>query len=1176
MRLLRLDLTRYGKFTGARLDFGPPPLDGPDLHVVHGLNEAGKSTALAAWLDLLFGIDARSRYGFLHPYATMEIGGALAFGGGVHELRRVKRQTHSLIDAQDRPANESALAAALAGLTRESYAAMFSLDEATLEDGGEAILDSKGDLGALLFSASAGLAEANRALDALAADADLLHRKRASKTRVAELKRRVAELKSGREAIDVQASTYEKLVEARRLAAVDDEEASRALAQARARRDGLTRMLRARPLLDEHDRAAARLAGFAALPRPPAGWAVEQRGLLDDDLTLRNALDGIDRRAATLREEIARLAPDARILALGARVDDLAGLEARWVTAEEDLPKRRAALGEREARLAALLGALGVEAGGDPQALILPAPVVATLRDLIETRSGAEAAARAAAQELNDARAALDEARAERKRLAGDDDPARLATLRAALDRLRGDDLLARARQAERDASERRARAGEALAGLAPWTGEAAALARLEAPDARRIEGWRAAAGQLETRAATLREAARDLAGAQREEAARLAAARAATQGFDDARAAQARDAREAAWTRHRAALDEATAQTFETAMRGLDALDAARLAKADDVAQARLLSADAARRAARIARIEDDLAAARADAEALGAQIAAEAPIPLDAALPLAARLARLERWTKARDAALTLDGEARRAEATRATLAQEVAAARGALAAALAPFGLAAETLALDALAAAADAALAAAADRRVAREGADKALARAERDLATRDAAAKQAAEARTRWRASWARALAGHWFADLADDPAAVRALLDELADLPGELRERADVAQRIEAMTRDQAALAEQVGALFADLGEAAPASPREGAARLARRLAAARLDDERKRDRARDLDALAGERETVLAAQRLHDARKAERLTFFGVGDLLALDAALADCAQRDRLVADRQALAERVVAEIEAPSLDAARDLLARFDVEAGRREAAEHDARMGALEARARDAYARKAQCDAALAGVGGDAQAARLDAERRVALIELEETAQTWLRLRAGGLIAGHALRAWRETHRSAMMTRAAQAFRQITGGAYTGLATRVEKEREILIALCADGGSKLVGDLSKGTRFQLYLALRLAGYEEFAAARGPVPFVADDILETFDEPRSEQAFRLLARMARVGQVIYFTHHRHLCDIALRAAPGVRVHELNELGAEEQDLETRSLDGRASAAP
>jgi len=60
MRLNRLDLTRYGRFTDLSLEFPAPEPGGPDLHVIHGANEAGKSTLLEGWLDLLFQIPARS------------------------------------------------------------------------------------------------------------------------------------------------------------------------------------------------------------------------------------------------------------------------------------------------------------------------------------------------------------------------------------------------------------------------------------------------------------------------------------------------------------------------------------------------------------------------------------------------------------------------------------------------------------------------------------------------------------------------------------------------------------------------------------------------------------------------------------------------------------------------------------------------------------------------------------------------------------------------------------------------------------------------------------------------------------------------------------------------------------------------------------------------------------
>ena len=50
-----------------------------------------------------------------------------------------------------------------------------------------------------------------------------------------------------------------------------------------------------------------------------------------------------------------------------------------------------------------------------------------------------------------------------------------------------------------------------------------------------------------------------------------------------------------------------------------------------------------------------------------------------------------------------------------------------------------------------------------------------------------------------------------------------------------------------------------------------------------------------------------------------------------------------------------------------------------------------------------------------------------------------------------------------------------------------------------------------------------------------------------------METFDHFRAEEALRLFADMGRVGQVIYFTHHLHLAEIAQKVCPEARVHEL-----------------------
>lgn len=50
-----------------------------------------------------------------------------------------------------------------------------------------------------------------------------------------------------------------------------------------------------------------------------------------------------------------------------------------------------------------------------------------------------------------------------------------------------------------------------------------------------------------------------------------------------------------------------------------------------------------------------------------------------------------------------------------------------------------------------------------------------------------------------------------------------------------------------------------------------------------------------------------------------------------------------------------------------------------------------------------------------------------------------------------------------------------------------------------------------------------------------------------------METFDDTRSGAAFALLSQMSTTGQVIYLTHHRHLCDIARATCPDVQLIEL-----------------------
>ena len=73
MRLLRLDLARFGLFTDVSLD-----LSAPGTHVLLGHNEAGKTTAMAAIEQLLYGIPVRTSHAFLHEMRDLRLGALLA------------------------------------------------------------------------------------------------------------------------------------------------------------------------------------------------------------------------------------------------------------------------------------------------------------------------------------------------------------------------------------------------------------------------------------------------------------------------------------------------------------------------------------------------------------------------------------------------------------------------------------------------------------------------------------------------------------------------------------------------------------------------------------------------------------------------------------------------------------------------------------------------------------------------------------------------------------------------------------------------------------------------------------------------------------------------------------------------------------------------------------------
>jgi uncharacterized protein YhaN len=123
----------------------------------------------------------------------------------------------------------------------------------------------------------------------------------------------------------------------------------------------------------------------------------------------------------------------------------------------------------------------------------------------------------------------------------------------------------------------------------------------------------------------------------------------------------------------------------------------------------------------------------------------------------------------------------------------------------------------------------------------------------------------------------------------------------------------------------------------------------------------------------------------------------------------------------------------------------------------------------------------------------------------------------------------------------------MKRTSEIFLRITLGSFQDLATGFD-DKDKLVFLCQEknGREITVDGLSEGTRDQLSLALRIAGIEHHIEHNAPLPVIVDDLLIKADDFRSKAILEILGELSRKAQVIFFTHHSKLVELAREAVP------------------------------
>jgi uncharacterized protein YhaN len=116
--------------------------------------------------------------------------------------------------------------------------------------------------------------------------------------------------------------------------------------------------------------------------------------------------------------------------------------------------------------------------------------------------------------------------------------------------------------------------------------------------------------------------------------------------------------------------------------------------------------------------------------------------------------------------------------------------------------------------------------------------------------------------------------------------------------------------------------------------------------------------------------------------------------------------------------------------------------------------------------------------------------------------------------------------------------------------MTGQRYTRLFVPVG-ERTITV-MDGSGSARQPHELSRGTREQLYLALRFGLVREFGEHAERLPVVVDEALVNFDPERARRAAEAFAALSETNQVLVFTCHPATAEMFAEAA-GAQVLEV-----------------------
>ncbi len=1145
MRFRRLDLIRYGIFTDHVIDLpGPDGTGQPDFHLIVGPNEAGKSTIRHAISDLLFGIESRSRFDFLHSKNEMRLGAMLENGDARLEFHRLKRNKQPLRGLEDDLLPDDVLASYTGNADRTSFEREFCLDHARLAAGGQSILNSKDDVGRMLFEASAGVGVFGDFLDRLDQEAATLWSRHRSKDR--EFYKALDAFNDAKRAVKEATSrtkewkdTNMKVAEASEslVAAKDDYEA---LERTRTRLDRVRRVAPHFQTRKAKIDDLAALGNIIALPEN----AVEDLDAVKNDMVIADRLllehQALINKAVKDRDDVS---VDETLLA---RKDDIIGLrdeKSRTKNHPLDIAKREAESLALSKDIKALVRDLGWDMT-DEESLDSALPSAVLRKDieaLANTHGGFDQAAANTAENVKGKERGLADSSDDLKALPDLQLP---PEIKSSLAEARG---LGKTEDSRVELKSRVERASDQLetqfARMRPWTGSVRDLRQLAVPSDEEVQEFKNKERDIITEQKSAKEQHEETEGELKALELKEGRFQESRQPVTPEDIVSSRQNRDELWAKIRSGTKAVVdaGDDYEARVTVADDLTDRRYRNAEESKELEHLRGEIARlkqkrdrQDGKIEKIEDQRRNLMTD----WGQITERLSL---GDMSISAVQTWLGHYRIALSEAEKLTDEE---TSLRGLETRETVAATG-IRQALAQAGIFEETtaaLTLQRLIDEAETVVSSAETAKARREQLKEQLQRGRNELADLKDKATKARQELDAWTALWSEKTQA---AGLPDNitPQTASTALALMIELKEKLKENRDLKQsRIKTMQRDienfERSAETLAQAIVPDLtGRAAG----DICAALCQQLAEAENEQNTLEKAKHDIEENTAHRDKAQTLKNEAEARLAPHMERAKVDTIADLEMAIGR-SQRLRLL-------NRAIEDATTTILGLGDGLpVEDLDAEIAEEDlstiaACLNDVKEQSVAAMARrdDCLSQKKDADTERANIHGQADAATAEARRQEALARMAEVTERFIKVHMGARLLRWSIERYRDEKRGPLLERASRIFSILTLGSFQTLEIDYDGDTPQLMGRRPDGRHVDFEGLSEGTGDQLFLSLRLAAVEMQLQHAQSLPFIADDLFIKYSDNRATPGFRALGDLATKSQVIYFTHHDHLVDIA-----------------------------------